>query len=146
MSSPDSLILPYFELIVFSGKEDLEKIKERLQKENPRDIKLELAEKTAGLYWGKKEGEAAKEDFIKVFSNKNIVGSDIPGVKISEPQELAEFIFLQGLAKSKTEARRLVLSGAVEINGKKESGLKTKIFPSKGVVIRVGKKKFVRVI
>src|SRR3989338_3368889 len=130
MSIPDSLILQYFKLVVFSGPEDLEKIKERLHKENPRDIKIELAQKTVGLYWSKKEGAEAKEEFIKVFFNKNIVGSDIPSVKISEPKELAEFIFSQGLAKSKTEARRLVLAGAVDIDGNTIKDLKFVMLPS----------------
>ena len=77
---------------------------------------------------------------------RDIVESNILGVKLDGPQEIVEFIFSQGLAKSKTEARRLIISGAVEVSGKKESDPKTKIFPGKGIVIRVGKKKFIKII
>jgi len=146
MSIPDSLVLQYFELVVFSGKDEIEKIKERLHKENPRDIKLELAEKITGLYWSKKEGAEAKEEFIKVFSRKDMAESDIPGIKLDGPEELAEFLFSQGLAKSKTEARRLVLAGAVDIDGKTIKDPKFVVSPSSGQVLKVGKKKFVRVI
>lgn len=53
-------------------------------------------------------------------------------------------IFACGLAKSKSEARRLVEQGAVKINGVKILDIKCAV--SVGEIIKVGKDKFVKVI
>jgi tyrosyl-tRNA synthetase len=52
------------------------------------------------------------------------------------------------MAKSRSDAERLIKQGAVEINGKVEKDLKRQVVlnPGEVVALRVGKKKFLRAI
>src|SRR3989338_3820894 len=52
MSVPDSLIIHYYEFAAFSDKGEIEAAEKRLEKENPRDVKFDLAEKITSLYKG----------------------------------------------------------------------------------------------
>ena len=73
MSIRDDLMPSYFLLCTNMPMNEAEKIAHRLERgENPRDLKIELAQRMTALYWGEKEAEKAKEKFIEVFSEKKI--------------------------------------------------------------------------
>jgi len=52
----------------------------------------------------------------------------------------------QKVAKKNAEAKRLIKQGAIEIDGKKITKLEQKLAIKKGSVIKVGRRKFVRII
>ena len=59
MSIPDSLIVHYYEFALHAGESLREEVKGRLTKENPRDIKLSLAQAITLRYHGEKGAERA---------------------------------------------------------------------------------------
>lgn len=151
MSIPDTMIVPYFRLATEKRAEDVKEIEKRLKApENPRDLKLELAKEIVSLYHGAKSAEAARAEFISVFSKKELP-SAIEEAALSEGSyEAVALILALGLAKSRSEAWRLVEQGAVEVIPKQ--GLATRLKNprdmvniSPGTVVRVGKTKFVRI-
>ncbi|MEO0293840.1 MAG: tyrosine--tRNA ligase [candidate division WOR-3 bacterium] len=147
MSIPDELILRYFELCLSSSKENLEALKERLEKgENPRDLKLELAEKIVSYYHNKEEAKRAREEFIKVFSKRE-VPENIEEIKVKKGEKIwiVELLSKAGLVKSRGEARRLIEGGALKIDSKKMVDSTLNLSFEKDTVIKLGKRKFLKI-
>ncbi len=143
----DFQIEKYFLLCTEATQNEIKKISERLKSgENPRDIKLELAETIVGIYHSKKAGEKAKEEFIKVFSKKEIP-TDIEEYKLSKKEiSLAELLAETKLAKSKSDARRLIEQGGVKINDEVHKDTKENVVLFKGgEIIQVGKRRFLKI-
>jgi tyrosyl-tRNA synthetase len=148
MSLPDSLILPYFELLTDLPLPLLRKYKRDLQskKINPAILKKELAFEIVKMYHSGKAAKKAEEEFNKIFKEKKIP-SKIPRIQIREKSlDLLELLLKTKLASSKSEAKRLILQKGVKINGKVQKRWQGDIQIKKGQVVQVGKRKFVKVI
>lgn len=145
MSLPDALILHYAEYAAFVSSGELMEFKKRMDNgENPRDIKLEVAERIAGLYYGEKKARDASGQFMALFSKKDF--SDVPEKNFAGKEfALLDFLVQEGFAVSRSEARRLIRQGAVEINGSGMKDEKERIVFSAGDIIKIGKKKIFRV-
>ncbi len=147
MSIPDELIIRYFELTTDIHPDKLESIKRELDNKevNPRDVKMDLAKTIVELYHGNEKAVDAEEHFKTVFQ-KRLVPENLKEVCIKGKEEsLVSVIKLAGFAPSNSEARRLIEQGAVRINDKKVSLKESLIFES-GDILRVGKRKFVKLI
>jgi tyrosyl-tRNA synthetase len=113
------------------------------EKKHPMQMKKDLASKVTDEIWGEGTGEKEKQAFESQFQSKQLP-TDIKDVKATD---LVEFIV--SLKKiSKSEARRLVMAGAVNtVDG---TGVTTKIGPDyqikPGDIIKVGKRDYGKVI
>lgn len=145
MSIPDALILQYAEYAAFVSRDERAGLKKRLNgDENPRDVKLEIAERIAGLYHGEKKAHDAAEQFVSLFSKKDF--SAVPSKKLAGKEfALIDFLVQEGFAASRSDARRLLRQGAVEINGGVVKNEKEQIVFSAGDIVKIGKKKIFRV-
>ncbi|MBI2054702.1 MAG: tyrosine--tRNA ligase [Candidatus Sungbacteria bacterium] len=151
MSLSDDLIIPYFKLATHRRDQEIKDIEQRLKKgENPRDIKIELASYVTALYHGAPIAERAKAEFIRVFSKKEMPSAIESVLLPPGSYEAAVLLLTLKLAKSRSEAGRLIEQGAVEIIPKQgiserftNSRATVKVLP--GTVIRVGKTRFVRI-
>ncbi|AGK95782.1 tyrosine--tRNA ligase [Clostridium pasteurianum] len=152
MTVPDNLIIKYFELATDIHPDEVHKIKLELEnpKINPRDVKMRLAREITTLYCGKSEAEIAEEHFKTVFQ-KNLIPDDIDEFILSldccvkdDQIDLTKIMTKSGIAKSTSEARRLIIQNAVKIDGKKFSDF---LMPNPHIsfVIQVGKAKFFKV-
>ena len=63
-----------------------------------------------------------------------------------DPLHLINFICEQQLAPSKKEARRLLDQGAISINDQRISNPAHEFTPKNNTIIRVGKRKFLKII
>jgi len=147
MSIPDDLILRYYKLCLDYDENSIKEIEKKMKAgENPRDIKMELAEKIVSIYHNKKKAEEAKNEFIKVFS-KNKEPEDIKEMKIDKGEKIwiVELLEKAHFVKSRGEARRLIQNGALKIDGEKVTDFKLNISFDKDTVIRVGKLRFVKI-
>ncbi|MDD5430749.1 MAG: tyrosine--tRNA ligase [Candidatus Pacebacteria bacterium] len=135
MSVPDELISHYYDLCT-----DVEQtIKD------PREAKLELARIIVEMYHGKAAAEKAKEEFIRVVSNKG-VPSEIPTMKVKKGLKLADLLVEAKMAASKSEARRLIEQKGVRLDGKVESDPNKTIDIKKEILLQVGPRKFLKII
>ncbi|NCO80270.1 tyrosine--tRNA ligase [bacterium] len=142
MSIPDDLIFDYFKLLTRTSLAEIEKIK----KLNPRDAKAALAQEIVRIYHGKKAAEAAEKEFERVFKERKLP-SRIRGIEIKEEKlNILEFLVKTKLASSKSEAKRLILQKGVKIDGKIEENWRGTVQIKKGMIIQVGKRKFVRLV
>lgn len=145
MSIPDNIILKYFELLTDFTENEILEIKNKMEGgENPRDIKMRLAEEIVKLYHNEREAEKAKENFIKVFSRKEIP-EEAENLDLKENKNIIETLFNSGVFSSKSEIRRLTEGGGLKINGDK-IGIDYIIKKDDdGKILQIGKKKFYRI-
>ena len=143
MAIKDELILNYFLLATNLSLEEIAKFEKRLKsKENPRDIKKELAFQIVKELYNDKSAQKAKEEFEKTVQNKEIP-NDIPQLTFYDKFTITEALMASGFIKSRSEAKRLIDQGAVELNGKKVHNLD---FAVEQGILRVGKKRFVKLV
>ncbi len=147
MSIPDSMIYRYFELA--TNVSNLAEIERQLKDSstNPRDLKVRLGQEIVRGFYGDDAAEEAYEKFRTMFVKKEIP-DDIEEVSVgsNSPLSIVDFIVDHKLAPSKSEARRLIDGGAVSIDGEKVADSKSSFSPTAdGVVLKVGKRKFLKV-
>ncbi|MFH1380565.1 MAG: tyrosine--tRNA ligase [Candidatus Omnitrophota bacterium] len=146
MSISDELMNKYYELLT---DESLDKIKTDLGsgKLHPKTAKKNLAKYIIKDYHSQKEANAAEANFEKAFTHKQFP-DDIALVRIETDQKSGPLSLLNGLSmvtkRSKSELRRKIEEGAVEINGAKNTDIKLFAIGSE-YKIRIGKS-FFRVI
>ncbi len=147
MSMKDELIPEYFELCTSFPLKEIEGIKKNLKskKLNPRDVKAKLAREIVALYCGKNSAQKAESEFNKVFKERKLP-SAITAVSISQKTlNILDLLVKTKLAHSKSEARRLVIQKGVKIDGKVQDDWRKTIEIKKGLVIKAGKRKFVKI-
>ena len=146
MSISDEMIEKYFILAADADTETVLKVHQQLEDPsiNPRDIKRELARAIVALYHGNDAALSAEQYFDRVVVNKDIP-DEMDEVVLKEDELLIEIITAEGLTKSKGDARRMLKQGAVRVEGEKISDMNHMLFKRKEVVIKVGKRRFLRV-
>lgn len=155
MSIPDDLIVNWFTLCTDVPEEEIAQM-ERAMKDgslNPRDAKRRLAREIVALYHGQAAADEADEFFLHTFSKRE-VPEDVPEVSIPEDcirdgmVQMPALIHVIGLAKSVSEARRLMQSGAVSLDGERVSNSTAGVplEDAVGRVLRVGKHRFRKLI
>jgi tyrosyl-tRNA synthetase len=143
MSMPDSSIFDYFELVTRISMEELERI--RRSNSNPKELKVKLAKEIIRMYHSEEEAEKAEEEFNRIFKKKELP-LDIPEIKIKEEElNILDLLIETKLVFSKAEARRLVEQKGVRINEKIEDDWKKIIRIEKGLVIQIGKRRFIKI-
>jgi len=135
MSISDELMFKYYELLT---DEDMAAV--RLM--HPKDAKVRLAKLITAEFHGNDAGEAAADEFGRVFSRKE-VPQDAPVHKLAQGGErVIEVIIACGLAGTKNEARRLLEQGGVSFNGERIS-TEEALLSSEGI-LKVGKRRFLK--
>jgi len=147
MSVPDKLIVRYFKYLTDASDEEVKKLEEGLAsgKLHPRHEKARLAHTLVAMYHGEKEAERAQSEFDRVFKSDELP-DEIQEYKLSErAMDLVSLLAKVGLAASKSEARRLIQQGAVEIDRELAKEPSAVISLDSPRLIRCGKRKFLRV-
>jgi tyrosyl-tRNA synthetase len=142
MSIPDDLIIQYFELVTDVPDKELEEFRQALKNNavNPMELKKRLARELVTQLYDKKAASEAEEHFSRVFQKREIPEDIELGTKSGSI--LQDYLVENKMAKSKSEARRLVEQGAVYINGERVTDINY-TFP-KDTIIRAGKRRFIK--
>jgi len=149
LSIPDNLIYQYFELATNVSNQKLAELKSQLSdgNTNPRDIKRELARTLVTMYHNQEAAETAQQEFDNIFINKGLP-DEIEEFNIGDKKDIniLDLIILVNFAPSKGEARRLLTQGGVSIDGDKISDVQSSISVKSGMILKVGKRKFIKLI
>ena len=145
MSISDELMWRYYELLSLKSRRKIDRLKTAAEHgENPKNIKVELAMELVERYHDKKAAEETKENFARQFSHgqnpDNIETITLKSNTIDQILKSAH------LVKSTTEARRMIQSGAVKINGEKAATFDLQLPAHETFVIQVGKRRFAKII
>ncbi len=144
MSIPDSLIIDYLELLTDVPDEEIAEFKKQIadQTINPMTVKKRLAYEIVAQFHGTLTAREAQDYFVKVFQMRETPAEVVPlGLESTLTAELTK----AGLTKSRSEARRLLAQGAIEINGKIVTEDLEMRQIEKGSIIKVGKRRFASV-
>ena len=151
MSLPDNLIIKYFTLCTDFPEKEISRWEKDLKKKkfNPGGLKLKLASEIVKMYHGERDAREAEKYFKTVFQEKKLPPR-MPEYIFKHKKKilLPELLVKINLAKSKTEAKRLIQQGGVKINQKKIEDIFQRIDPKKQkeIVFQVGNRKFVKVL
>ena len=167
MSLPDDVIVHYFTLVTRVPAEEVEEVGRQLQERsvNPMELKKRLAREIVGQYYGPEAAEQVGQQFESVFQRREapeglaveVPWRELPFAELetpglSSPTVLREkgapvqvaALLSHFLGVSKSEARRLQAQGAIEADGQRITTSIINVKP--GMVIRVGKHRFLRVV
>jgi len=153
MSINDSMIIPYLELLTDVPDEEIEHFSAGMAdgRLNPMTVKKRLAHELVKDFWSVRDAGEAAEEFSRTVQQKenpvNIATMSLSAtVTIEHRKPLSGLLVDAKLAKSRSEARRLIEQRAVEI----DSVVVTKdIFETEipdGSVIKVGKRRHIKVV
>ena len=149
MSVQDDVIVQYFTLAAGVPPDTVARAEASLRDPgvNPRDVKRELGRAVVTRYHGAEAASKADEAFMGVFSRRDQLPDDMPEVTIpSGAIGIVELIDAADLAQSRSDARRLVEQGGVSIDGDKVMDPNAEVEPEAGAVLRVGKRRFARIV
>jgi len=146
MSISDEMIAKYFRLAADADDEKVAAVEERLadDKTNPRDVKRELGRAVVELYHGTDAAQKAEQHFDKIIVQKDIP-DEMDEVELEEETSLVDVIAKAGLTKSKGEARRLIKQNAVKLDGAVCNNIEHILTAGEELVIKVGKRRFIKV-
>ncbi|MEO8458304.1 MAG: tyrosine--tRNA ligase [Chloroflexota bacterium] len=149
MSLPDKLVATYLELLTDVPDDEVDAVRESIEKRtvNPRDQKMRMAREVVTEFHDADAAQTAEDAFVRTFSKRE-VPDQVPEIVISFKEmadiKLAALLVHLKLAPSGSEANRLIKQRAVEIDGEVVESASVPL--RTGMVIRVGKHKFAKVI
>ena len=146
LSISDSLMWRYYELLSTKSLQEIAELKEGVEKGSlhPKAVKENLALEIITRYYNQESAEAAREEFIKVFS-KDELPSDMPTFEKNVGIWIAQLMNECALSTSSSEALRLIKQGGVKINGERLTDTKLNLEAGE-YVIQAGKRKFARIL
>ncbi len=149
MRVSDELIPGYLELATTLPPSEVEAHKRALERGevNPKDVKKVVARNVTQQYHGE-EGAQKGEEVFRQLSERRSAPAEVPEAELEVgpeglwlPKALAEL----GLVKSSSEGRRMIKQGAVSLDGARVTDLEARLMPSEGVLVKVGKRRYLRV-
>jgi tyrosyl-tRNA synthetase len=137
MSFPDETIYSAFELLT---EVELSGLDKKILKD-PLNEKKHLAYEIVKLVWGEKEAIEAQKSFEQTFQKGDL---NLPAKEVTVDKNENIVEVLAKIVGSKSQAKRLIVQRAVDINGKIIKDIQIKL--SNGDILKIGKKDFVKVI
>lgn len=147
MSLPDHAMLDYYTLVTRFTPDQIASINQGLGdgSVHPRDVKMQLAREIVSIFHGDEAAGEAEHHFRTVFQERELP-PEMPIYAVEGPTNVVEVITASGLAKSKSEARRLIQQGGVRLNGEKVESIEAVVTVEKEAVLQVGKRKFTKLV
>ena len=117
------------------------------------ELKILLANEATSMLHGKKASEESEQAAKEAFSG-NILGSNIPSIKITtkhlkEKIDILNLVVLSKLETSKSEIRRLIKGKAIKLNDKiiidEKLIIKNEFFKDNYIKLSIGKKRHIKV-
>jgi tyrosyl-tRNA synthetase len=153
MSTPDSLVVDYFELVTDVSKEEITEFKDQLKTHtvNPMNLKKRLAHEIVRQFHGKQAADVAEKYFTRVFQKRKMP-AEIPEYVFAARYignglfqlDIAPKLVKERLVKSIGELKRLLAQKAIEIDDNKISS--SIVNAHQGSIIKIGKRRFVRIV
>ncbi len=149
MSIPDSLIEEFLDLATDFSAEEKQSFREQLmQGANPMQIKKMIARNIISQYHNEQAAQEADDFFNAQFQSKNAAEKVFEPIDINEiikendARSLVELCHLIKQEETRSAIKRLIESGAVEVNNEKITDLQAIIKVVKGTKIKIGKRSF----
>jgi len=145
MSLPDELMPQYYALLTDVSWEEVRDL-------HPKEAKKRLAWEIVRAFHGEEGAARGKAHFERVFEERELPEA-IP--EVSLPPELVakdgtvgvvDLVVATGLVSSRSQARRLIEQGGVQVSGQRIVDLGSRVRFQPPLVVRVGRRRFVRFV
>ena len=148
MSIPDSLIMNYLEVLSNFNNNDIEEMKKAMSlgNENPMIFKKELAKDIVTQFYTIQDAIDSELNF-KMVVQGNEIPENLENHDLNEMinSKLSNILVKTSMAKSNSEAKRLINQGAIELNGVKLTEDTEMNSLKDGDIFKIGKQKFFQV-
>ncbi|MBC7169460.1 tyrosine--tRNA ligase [Candidatus Bipolaricaulota bacterium] len=144
MSLPDELMPQYYQLLTDTPWEEVAAW-------HPKEAKKRLAWTLVAWLHGEDNARRGQEHFERVFEDEQ-PPEEMPEVAVGElldsanTANIVDLLMAAKMARSRSEARRLVAGGAVEVDGERVASPQDRVEVRPGAVLRAGKLRFARLI
>jgi len=150
MSISDELMFTYYETLRYRSPQETARLREDVAAGivHPKAAKMALARAIVETYHGAAAAAEAEAHFERVH-REGLVPNDVATFKLPTPPTTpVELLVSAGLAPSRSEARRLIKQGAVNVDGRRLGEADAdRPFPfAGGAVVKVGKRRFVKIV
>jgi tyrosyl-tRNA synthetase len=145
MALADNMIIQYFELLTDVSDNELMDFKRQIAGNtvNPMVLKKRLAVELVTQLHGHDNAVKADEHFTNVFQKREMP-EEITEIKVAADEDIRDIITRANIAKSRSDATRLLQQGAISIDGIKLTSGKTAY--QDGNIIKVGKHNFIKLV
>jgi tyrosyl-tRNA synthetase len=147
MSLPDEATDNWWDLVTSLHPDEINSIREAVAggSLHPMEAKKKLAREIVRLFHGPDAAASAQDYFERtVQSGDTPEAHEMPTAAIEAPIGLLDVMSANGLASTKSEARRLVQQSGVRIDGEVVSDPTLILEPGRDRVLQVGKRRFLR--
>ena len=145
MALADNMIIQYFELLTDVSDKELLEFRHKIATNeiNPMILKKRLAMELVAQLHSHEDALKADEHFTNVFQKREMP-EEIAEIEVVADEDLRDIIIRANIAKSRSDATRLLQGGAISIDGVKVTNGKT-VYQD-GNIIKVGKHHFIKVV
>ncbi len=149
LSASDELMFRYYDLLSDLSSQEIAVLKNEMEAGtlHPKKIKQQLARELTTRFHSEEAASQAEENFQKVFQ-KGGLPDDIPEKHIQADEDiwLPQLLVDLEMVKSTSDGRRMIKQNAVSLDGEKCTDMKAVVAPEGEVLVKVGKRRFCRVI
>ncbi|HRN78333.1 MAG TPA: tyrosine--tRNA ligase [Candidatus Dependentiae bacterium] len=148
MSISDTLMWRYFKLLLNIPDDAISAMQERVAYGNthPMALKKQMAHDIVAKFWSQNEATKAQETFEALFQKKDYSqAQEVSLTHIANPIWVVELLKTIGAISSSSEAKRLIESKAVLIDGQVVTDFKHEVQWQSGMVIKVGKHRIYKI-
>lgn len=150
MRVSDVLMFRYYQLLTSMAPAELAQLKLDVdeKRKHPRDVKVNLAKTLVARFHSQSAAQAAEDEFNRIFVDKGMPDVIEEYSVAAAQMGLVQLMTQSQLTATNSEATRLILGGAVQIDQQKVSDSKIKLDLKRGesFVIKAGKKKFIKIV
>jgi tyrosyl-tRNA synthetase len=145
-NTPDELVEKFLKIFTEIPINEIEKLS-KLRGAELNEAKRILANAATTIAHGADAAETAERTAAALFGGgKNDADAPSIEIKMSAPMGIVDFLMAVGMFESKSDARRMVDQGGIQIDGKKITDWRATVAPKGEFMVQRGKKTFLRVI
>jgi tyrosyl-tRNA synthetase len=137
MSISDELMWRYYQVLLGMPADEIARM--QAQDVHPKERKKQLAHAIITRFWSSEDADNAQKQFEAVFEQRDFSQAQQISVPEQSPIWIVDLLKYLGSIKTSSEAKRLIESGAVIIDGIPITDFKAQIAPVQGMQIKVGK-------
>lgn len=148
MSLPDSAIIPCFTLLTDTSESEIDAMKQTLEKgSNPMEFKKRLAYELTKEFHTESDAKKAQTAFVQTFQTKESLEKSAVSITLAAKEySPLELVCVTDQTLSKSEVRRLITAGAVDLDGVILTLEQKTCTIKERSILKVGKKQFFRIV
>ena len=150
MSISDDLMYRYYELLSDLSMAEIVALKEKVAagQLHPKAVKVQLAKEMVARFHSQTAAEDAERNFEQVFA-RHEMPDEIEEIQLAVTEAeiwVPKLLMDAGLVKSTSDGRRMIQQHAVSIDGAKVEDINAAVPATGSILLKVGKRRFCRVI